>query len=102
MIYTFTPLSFLLLWVLFLAYTALKANWSSLRIEVKIAGALVVMSGFVLDVAINWTFGLILGATKDVTLSQKCKRVGKGMGWQASTARYLCTNWLSPFEMDHC
>jgi hypothetical protein len=90
------------LWVFFLAYAGLKANWKTLRIEVKIVGALVVLVGFALDVAINWTIGLALGVTKDFTLSQKCKRLGRGNGWQADVAAYLCTNWLNPFDSGHC
>ncbi|MBU0752354.1 MAG: hypothetical protein KJ787_13860 [Gammaproteobacteria bacterium] len=92
-----------LLWVLFLSYAGLKANWNFLRIEVKIAGGLVVLCGFALDVAINWTLGIVLGVTKDFTLSQKCGRISGGAGWQSVVARYLCQNWLDPFELGgHC
>lgn len=102
MTYILIPLALVALWTTFLAYTALKSQWKFLRPEVKIVGALVVLTGYTLDVAINWTLGLILGITQDMTLSQKCKRLGHGDGWQADVARYLCQNWLNAFEIDHC
>lgn len=96
-------LSPIVLWVCFLAYAALRANWSRLRPEVKAVGLLVVAFGFVLDVAINWTLGLALGVTKDATLSQKCGRLKKVGGWRSRVAIYLCENWLDPFELGgHC
>lgn len=92
-----------LLWVCFFAYIQLRNRWSMLRPEVKLAGIAVVFVGFVLDVAINWTLGLLLGITKDFTLSQKCKRLQQGdYGYQTTVARYLCHNWLDPFDPEHC
>ena len=104
MIYLLIPIALVLLWTTFLAYVAIKAQWKFLRPEVKIVGALVVLVGFVLDMAINWTLGLILGVTQDVTLSQKCKRIRReDMGWRGDVAAYLCVNWLNPFDGgDHC
>lgn len=102
MIYAIAPLALILLWTCFLSYTALKAQWKYLRPEVKVAGGAVVLFGFLLDVAINWTLGLVLGKTKDLTLSQKCKRIGHGTGWQSDVAHYLCQNWLNVFDIDHC
>ena len=95
--------AFPLLWTGFLAYSALKANWKSLRPEVKIVGALVVLFGFALDVLLNWTIGLALGVTSDMTLSQKCKRLRKeDLGWRGNVAEYLCANWLNVFDPGHC
>ena len=91
-----------LLWVLFLAYAALRANWNTLRVEVKIAGFTVALCGLVIDIAVNWTAGLLLGITRDLTLSQKCKRLGQGDDWRAGVAKYLCVNWLNPFDANHC
>lgn len=90
------------LWTLFLSYTALKAKWSNLRLEVKIVGFIFVLSGLLLDIAINWTIGLVLGITKDFTLSQKCKRLGKLDSLRGKIARYICKNWLNPFDQGHC
>lgn len=96
-------ISFIILWVLFLAYTALYSKWVTLKLEVKIAGCFVVLIGFFIDVLINWTIGLLLGVTKDVTLSQKCSRLKKTVGWRAEVAKYLCSTWLDPFEVGgHC
>lgn len=99
----FILLAMLVLWVLFLAYTALYTHWSALRPEVKVAGAMVVLCGFLVDVAINWTIGLVLGITRDATLSQKCSRLKRVGGWRAAVAAYLCATWLDPFELGgHC
>jgi len=98
----YIPLTLLVLWTFFLAYTALKPKWDTLRIEVKIAGGVVVLVGVLIDIGLNWTFGLILGVTKDLTLSQKCKRIGKGAGWRANVAKYICRNWTNPFDPGHC
>lgn len=92
-----------LLWVLFLAYVQLRATWDTLRAEVKAAGIVVVAAGWLLDVALNWTIGLALGITPDATLSQKCGRLKRTDGWRATVARYICANWLDPFEAGgHC
>ena len=99
MIY-FSPI---ILWTCVLAYSALKPRWKLLRWEVKLVGIFVVLVGFAIDVAINWTVGLVLGVTRDVTLSQKCKRLRReDMGWRGDVAAYLCENWLNFFDPDHC
>ena len=103
MTYLAIALSPVVLWAGFLAYSALKPRWKLLRWEVKVVGGIVVLVGFVVDVAINWTAGLALGVTRDVTLSQKCKRLRReDMGWRGDVAAYLCENWLSPFDEGHC
>lgn len=99
----YIPILLVALWVLFLAYTALYANWNSLRPEVKVVGALVVFFGLLVDTGINWTVGLTLGVTKDWTLSQKCGRLKRSGGWRATVATYLCRTWLDPFQLGgHC
>lgn len=91
------------LWVLYLAYIALKSCWNELRTEVKVVGAVVIVVGFIIDIAVNWTLGLVLGVTKDYTLSQKCSRLKRGTGWRARFSCYLCSTWLDPFELGgHC
>ena len=94
----------ILLWVLFLAYSALLAHWSALRIEVKVVGIFVVLVGLVIDIAFNWTIGLALGVTPDLTFSQKCGRLKHGLvGWRRTGAWYFCSNWLDPFQIGgHC
>lgn len=96
------PAALVVLWTLFLAYSALRAKWNILRIEVKIAGIVVVLCGLLIDIAVNWTLGLLLGVTRDFTLSQKCKRLGQGYDWRVTVAQYLCRNWLNPFDKEHC
>lgn len=94
----------LLLWTLFLAYSALWAKRDSLRPEVKVAGILIILVGFLIDVAFNWSIGLALGVTPDLTFSQKCGRLKyEGEGWRRKVAWYCCTNWLDPFQNGgHC
>ncbi len=100
MIWAVSPIA---LWVLFLAYSAIWAKRDVLRIEVKSIGFVVVLIGWVVDVAFNWTLGLMLGITKDLTFSQKCGRLKYVDGWRSSVAKYLCKNWLDPFEVGgHC
>jgi hypothetical protein len=97
------PIAPIVLWTCYLAYTQIKAKWATLRLEVKVVGVVVVLIGFTIDVAINWTVGLALGVTRDLTLSQKCKRLRRDdMGWRGDVAAYLCENWLNPFESGHC
>jgi len=92
-----------ILWVSFLAYTALKANWKALPLEVKVAGFLVVLFGWLLDVFLNWTAGWLLGVGRELTLSQRCGRLKQGNDWRATVACYLCRTWLDPFELGgHC
>lgn len=92
-----------ILWVFFLAYTALLAHWSELSIEVKAIGAVVVLVGLVIDIGINWTLGLALGITRDATFSQKCSRLKRGTDWRAPVACYFCRRWLDPFQIGgHC
>lgn len=103
MIYAAIPALLLVLWTIYLAYTALLAQWGTLRIEVKAAGLLVVFVGYIIDIAINWTLGLALGITPDWTLSQKCGRLKYQGGWQSKVAWYLCSEWLDPFHLGgHC
>lgn len=102
MIYALIPIALVLLWTTFLAYTAIKAQWKYLRPEVKAVGALVVLFGVTLDIALNIVPGLILGFG-NWTISQKCKRIGReDTGWRGNVARYLCQNWLNMFDPDHC
>lgn len=98
-----TLAALLILWTIYLAYTALLAQWASLRWEVKAAGLLVVAVGWLIDVVINWTLGLALGITPDLTLSQKCGRLKSTEDWRAPVACYLCRAWLDPFQIGgHC
>lgn len=102
MIYLIIPIAITLLWVMFLAYTQIKAKWNDLRWEVKAAGAVVVLFGWLLDAALNIVPGLVLGFG-NWTISQKCKRLRKeDMGWRGDVAAYICTNWLNPFDNGHC
>lgn len=100
------PLAILHLWTLFLSYSALKVTWNSLCLEVKIIGLVIVIYGFFVDVAINWTLGLLLGVTSDWTLSSKCGKLIRTLSKESirrKVAIYLCANWLDPFEIGgHC
>lgn len=97
------PLLPIVVWAIYLAYASLKIHWHSLPGEVRIVGGMIVLIGWVLDILLNWTFGLALGITKHLTLSQKCSVIGKGTGVRAKIARYICRTWLDPFEQGgHC
>lgn len=92
------------LWVFFLAYTALKANWKTLRFEVKVVGGVVVAVGLVIDLVFNLIASiLLLDAPQEWTFSQKCGRLKRTEGWRAAVAQYSCANLLDPFEQGgHC
>lgn len=91
------------LWVFYLAYQSLLIHWRILAPEVKLLGLFVVAVGLALDIAFNWTFGLLLGVTKDATFSQKCSRLKRVGGWRSRVANYLCERWLDPFQLGgHC
>lgn len=93
----------LILWALFLAYTALLAQWHALPLTTRILGGIIVLVAFALDVAINWSFGLLLGPTPDWTLSQKCGRLKRSDDWRAPVACWICRTLLDPFEVGgHC
>lgn len=98
-----TFLTVLTLWVFFLAYSALLPRIQVLRPEVRTLGYFIVLVGFLIDVIFNWTIGLLLGVTSDITFSQKCGTLKKGSGWRVPVANYFCTNWLDPFQLGgHC
>jgi hypothetical protein len=91
------------LWVFFLAYSAIKPRWKSLRPEVKLVAAIVVLIGGAIDIFLNWTGGWILGIPRELTLSQRCAKLRKtDMGWRGDVAQYLCDNWTNPFDPEHC
>ena len=93
----------LILWALFLAYSALLAQWKTLPLTTRILGGLIVLVAYVLDVAFNWSIGLLLGVTPDWTLSQKCGRLKRGDDWRAPVACWICRTLLDPFEIGgHC
>lgn len=94
----------LILWVLFLAYLPLKANFKTLRPEVKFVGGVVITVGLVVDVTFNLLASIPLREwPQEWTLSQRCGRLKRGDGWPAKVSIYLCEVWLDPFENGgHC
>lgn len=99
----------LVLWVLFLAYLPLKANWRTLRMEVKIIGGVVIAVGLVVDVTFNLLASIPLRELpQEWTLSQRAGRYKSWASlrpdcWQVKLATYLCNVWLDPFENGgHC
>lgn len=96
--------SIVILWVIYLAYTALIANWETLRIEVKIVGGAVVAVGWVLDVFLNGFASFPLWELpNEWTLSQRMGRLKRNEGWRQSVACYFCRVWLDPFSVGgHC
>lgn len=78
-------------------------------------GAPFAVVGWPLDVAFNWTYGLVLGVTDHLTLSGKLqylRRVDRGekpdvhgiaRPWRVAVANFVCEQLLNPFEKDgHC
>lgn len=99
----YIAVSAFVLWVFYLAYAALYASWEKLSLATKVLGSVVVFIGAVVDVTFNWTVGLLLGITRDVTFSQKISRLKKVGGWRASVSIWICANLLDPFQLGgHC
>lgn len=94
-----------LLWLLFLVVMALKhahdaglLNRTALVLAIPAIGVAVP-----LDIAFNWTIGLLLGVTPDLTFSQKCGRLKQGDDWRAPVACWICSTLLDPFQIGgHC
>ena len=109
MIAALIVLAALVLWVFFLAYSALLANWSKLRPEVRVAGAVVVAVGLAVDVVVNIgaTF-LLVELPQEWTFSQRMGRYKawaplRPDHWRVKLACYLCANWLDTFQNGgHC
>jgi hypothetical protein len=102
-------LALLVLWVFFLAYSALLPRWAKLPPEVKLAGVLVVAVGLVVDVVINLSASFPLAELpQEWTFSQRMGRYKawaplRPDHWRVRLACYLCANWLDPFENGgHC
>lgn len=103
--------SFLVAWVLYIvAQTCysryLKANSDGTRL---LFGLLTVVFGvpcLVLDIAWNWTYGLVLGATWDLTLSGKLDTIREMVpgGWRRDVADFVCQHMLNPYDPrgPHC
>lgn len=91
-------------WVFFLAYTALKANWKTLRTEVKVVGFVVVTIGWFVDILLNLLASLLMAdSPQELTFSQKCGRLKRVDNWRSDVAHYFCATWLDPFELGgHC
>lgn len=93
------------LWLLFLAVMALKhaaddkrLNRTALVLAVPAVGA-----AGLLDIGFNWSVGLLLGVTPDLTFSQKCGRLKQADDWRAPVARWICATLLDPFQIGgHC
>lgn len=64
----------------------------------------IVIGGWVSDVAFNWTVGLALGVTDDLTLSGKLKHIRRTQteGWRLKVANFICSRMLNPFDPGHC
>jgi hypothetical protein len=99
----------LVLWVFFLAYSALLANWKKLRPEVKAVGTVVIAIGLLVDVVFNLIASFLLAELpQEWTFSRRMGRYKSWAAlrpdhWRVKLAGYLCANWLDPFENGgHC
>lgn len=94
-----------LLWVLYLAYSALDYCWKELPIATKVLAVPVLLAGVIVDITFNIFLGsvLFLDLPKEATLSQRMSRLKKGGGWRAIFAQWACASLLDPFQINgHC
>jgi len=105
MIAIYSALSCVAMWVLFLAYVPLRANWSRLPTTTKALGSVVVIVAFVCDVIFNAVIGTIifLDIPREATFTKRVSKLKRGLCWRARLAKWICENLLDPFEVGgHC
>lgn len=93
--------SIYLLWALFLAVMSLARakDAGTLTRPALILGTPILLVGFALDVAVNWSVMtvLLLELPHELTVSARLKRHNHGTGWRHRVARFA-EQFLDPFD----
>ena len=98
------------LWVLFLAYSALRPSWKehsfrNMRTLPRYAAWATLIVALVVDVLFNIVVGTVifleLPHYRRLTLTMRCKRWMDDPGYRGYIARCLARDWLNPFDPGH-
>lgn len=103
-------IAFGVLWLCFLGAMIGRREYldeSNTSVERLAWGGVAVVSvviGYPLDIAFNWTYGLVLGVTYDKTLSGKLAHIRETQdsGWRRNVADFICGRMLNPYDDEHC
>lgn len=112
------------LWALYLMYSALNASLRSGKLKktplpVRVLSYLLIAVMGTADVLFNVTLGSLLfleppslrlprrlGEIHDaliaLTFTHRCSSHLGDQGWRGDIARWVCNDWLNPFEEGHC
>lgn len=99
----------LILWALFLMYCALHASVRSGKLKATpwpvrcMSLALLGVMGTA-DVLFNITIGSLIfrQLPRQWTFTQRCDAHLAEQGRRGDIARWVCNDWLNPFEQGHC
>ena len=93
-------------WVLYLALMNLDRNRSRLTTPAKVFAYPMLAVGYVVDVLFNWVFGtvMMLELPREFLFTARCERHMHDDTWAGTVARWMCKNFLDPFDPDgkHC
>lgn len=90
-------------WVHYLAVMMLKQKRSTLPRITQYLGAAVLYIGYALDVLFNIAaFFLFYEIQREWLFTTRVSRHIKETGWRANLAKWICDNWLDPFDKGHC
>ena len=100
-----------MLWVFFLAYAALRPYYQANKFETfsplpRFAAMVTLYTALIVDVIFNITVGSIafleLPHWRRLTLTMRCKHWKYSDTWRGKLARWICADWLNPFDPGHC
>jgi hypothetical protein len=104
---SFLAISYLF-WIHFLVFASYKGAVDAKRGVPKVTLILIappLLTGLLIDVSYNLTFGclLFLELPRTWTLTSRCDSHLKETTWRGSLARWFCSNLLDPFQAGgHC
>lgn len=95
---------FLITWVFYLAIMNLKAVRHDLHPVAKANAYVLLVIGYVLDVALNITVGTViyLDLPREPLFTGRLQRLKQKGGWRGDMARWMCEHLLNQFDVGHC
>lgn len=95
------------LWYIYRSVMYLKKRKKELqnRPVLFVVAYLYVAVAFLLDVLYNWFVGTynFKDFPREFTFTSRLKRYKKQLqGWRKNEAEWLCSNYLNPYDAEHC